>query len=224
MRSKLTVALFALLFSTMASADLVTIDAGLGQPGGVDSFYQLVGQSAFVQYRTSSSTSGGQLDYTSTPGTTIAFLEFFPPPSLADYLSFAYFGLIESYDDNGDLFDTSLVMAFQPGVADGLPITDFFPMYTEAELVAALSSSFDSNEFFYLLDNIGTLGETTGAIGVPPLARVGDTLDLIAFTGGLDGDRGVSVGTLEVNVVPEPGTLALIGFPLVGLALRRRRR
>jgi hypothetical protein len=222
MRSVLA-AVVVLSISAAASADEVTIDVALDQPGGASSSYSLVGQSAFAQFRTTGSTSGGQLDGVSTPGASITFTEVFPPPALDDYLTFAYFGLIETRDDNGDLVDTSLVVAFQPNVADGLPITDFFPTYTEAELVAGMSGSFDSPEFLYLLGDISSRIETVGTIGVPPLARVGDTLDLIAFIGDVGGDRGVKVGTIDVNVVPEPGTFALVAFPLALMAMRRRR-
>lgn len=221
MRSVL-VAVAALMISAAASADLVTIDVSLDSPGEAGGMYQLVGQSAFVQVRTASSSSGGLLDGVTTGGTSISFEEGFPPPTLDDYLSFAYFGLIETYDASDVLLDTSLVMAFQPGSGVTL-ITDVFPTYTEAELVLAMSSSFDSTEFFSILDNIGSQASTIGVIAVPPIPRAGETLDLLAFTGGVGGDESFTVGTISMTVVPEPGTLALVLFPALAM-LRRRRR
>jgi len=63
-------------------------------------------------------------------------------------------------------------------------ITEVFPPYTEAELVLAMSTIFDSTEFLSILDNITSNASTIGVIAVPPIRRAGETLDLLAFTGG----------------------------------------
>lgn len=222
----------ALMLACVGStfADDITIDVTLEQPDG--NVYQLAGQSAFIQYRTFSGTTGGQLDGVDSFASpwSFTFTEAFPEPTLSDYLTFAYFGIIhrltiDQYvgDEVGTL-DTSLIVAFQPGVADGLTINDIFLGlgYTEADLVAAMTGSFDSTEFFALMSEIDNSGSAQGAFGIPPLAQVGDTLDLIAFIGGANGDQGVKVGELQVSVVPEPASIALIG--LGSLALLRRRR
>ncbi len=220
MRKTLLAAAVA-LFAVPAQADQVTIDLTLDDPGPPGT-YLLGGQSAFVQYRTSDSTSGGQLDFIYSGTTQISFTEVFPPPALSDYLGFAYFGLMHTYDGADESpIDTSLVMAFQPGTAEGLEITDFFPLYSEDDLVTALSTTTDSPEFLYLLGNIGSLSDTVGVIAVPSIGRPGDTLDLIAFTGGVDGDLGAKVGTLATTVVPEPTTIALLALSGAGFLVRR---
>lgn len=102
-------------------------------------------------------------------------------------------------------------------------ITEVFPTYTEAELVLAMSTIFDSTEFLSILDNITSNASTIGVIAVPPIRRAGETLDLLAFTGGVGGDESFKVGTISMTVVPEPGTLALVLLPMLAM-LRRRRR
>lgn len=214
----------ALLLLTLAApalyADDVTIDVF------VDSLetntYHLLGQSAFVQYRTGGSTGGGQIDGVSTPGTSINFTEVFPPPSLADYLRFAYFGIVERRNIDNDVLDTSLVIAYQPGVAEGQTLASLFPAlaYTQAQIVTALTTVNDSDEFFALGSAIDAELNAQGTIGVPPINQFGDTLDLIAFW-GLN-NTGLKIGTLDVTVVPEPASLALLAAGSL-LILRRRR-
>jgi hypothetical protein len=210
-----------LMFCTStAMADTITIDVQLDSPG--DNQYQLTGQSAFIQTRTSSGTSGGQLNGLISGTTSFSFEELFPPPSLADYLGFAYFGILQTLD-GGDVVNTSLVVAFDPGSGVGSLIGDTFP-YDEATLVAAFTGGDDSLEFLDMLDLVPANTSTLGDIAVPSLGRPGTLLDLVAFIGGNDGDVGVKIGTLGVSVaVPEPSTLGLL---LVGgaslLAVRRR--
>lgn len=50
------------VISAAVSADLVTIDVALDLPGEAGGIYKLVGQSAFLQFRTARSTSGGLVD------------------------------------------------------------------------------------------------------------------------------------------------------------------
>ena len=83
--------------------------------------------------------------------TSISFTELFPPASLADYLGFAYFGIMQTRDIFDDVIDTSLIIAYAAGSGVGQTVGDTFP-YTEAELVDALTNSFDSPEFFDMLD------------------------------------------------------------------------
>lgn len=220
-----------LLAGTLHAQQLVTLDVSLdfipltnsfGDP--VEGYYLTTGQSAFIQSRTSSGTSGGAMDGISSSNTQIQFFEVFPPPTLEDYLTFSYFGIVESYDENGLLFDRSLIAAFQPGTAEGLLADGYFG-YTESDLVTAFAN-FDSPEFFNVLSLFsGAPFETSGTIALPDTGRPGDTLDLIAFTGGPNGDLGVRVGSLSMQVtqvIPEPTSLIL---SLAGtLTLLRRRR
>jgi hypothetical protein len=206
----------------VANADTVIIDVELdGHELGT---YRLNGQSAFIQTRTGSGTSGGQLDGVVTGGTSIGFFELFPPPSLADYLGFAYFGIIETLDDSANVIDTSLVVAFDSGVGTGATIDPTFP-YDEATLVAAMTGPPDSAEFLDMLDLVPANATTLGDVAVPPIGRPGSVQDLVAFIGGPNGDIGVKVGQLSVTVVPEPSALALAaaGMVAVGIVARRRR-
>jgi hypothetical protein len=191
----------------------------------------LRGQSNFFQTRTDGGTSGGQLDGVSFPGASIQFTEIFPPPSIADFLQFGYFGLMETRDEAGAVIDTSLVVAlrqqpldrgFTPGV--GQSIQDIFAalVYNEAQLVDAMSNEFDTDEFFALGNEVGGSAIGRGDIGIPSIARPGETLNLIAFIGGDDGVLGVDVGDIGVIVTPTPGATALLG--LSGAAMLRRRR
>lgn len=223
----MVVGLLAVL-AARASADVVTIDVTLDpyvylnqDDDLVEGNYELTGQSAYLQYHTSSSTSGGQLDGVVSGGTSISYTEVFPPPSLSDYLEFAYFGLVETYDENSDLLDTSFVVALAPGIGVGLTVADLFT-YTEAQLVVAMGTSFDSPEFFDIMGEVSNLASARGVIGVPPVAQVGEVLDLIAFVGGVNGTVGVKIGTLATTVVPEPASLGLLS--IASLALLRRRR
>lgn len=210
-----------LLCVGVAHADTVTINVGLDSPA--QGKYRLIGQSAFVQTRTSSSTSGGQLDNVESGGSTISFEEFFPPPALSDYLGFAYFGIIETLDEFDAVTDTSLIVAFDAGSGVGETITNTFAAYDEATLVSAFTTGFDSAEFLDMLGLVPANATTLGDIEVPPITQPGTTLDLVAFTGGAGGDLGVNVGTLAVSVVPEPTVAALL-LASAGPVLVRRRR
>jgi len=190
-----------------AAADTVTIDAVLDSPD--NGSYRLRGQSAFIQTHTSSSTSGGQFDGVVSPGTSISFTEVFPPPTLADYLGFAYFGILQTLDEFDEVIDTSLVVAFDAGAGVGTLIGDTFP-YDEATLVSEFTTSFDSPEFLDLLDQVPANDSTLGITWVLPRFAVGLPVDLVAFIGGNDGNLGVDVGSLNVNVVPEPSSLSLL--------------
>lgn len=215
---------------------------------GNPTFYRLVGQSAFIQTRTSSSTSGGQLDGATGFG-LISFTEVFPPTSVTDYQTFSYLGVVEldGTDGNGDpvVIDRSIVIGFLPGIAAGLRIEDLFAGYTESVLVDAFVNSSDSPEFLDMAFNrVGGQPDTSGTMGVfetdchftnlcdpATQLQLEVELDLIAFVGGVDGDLGVSIGNLGASVlrsnnvgpVPEPGTALLMGSGLALLAARRPR-
>lgn len=191
----------------------------------------LRGQSNFFQTRTDGGTSGGQLDGVESPGATIQFAEVFPPPSIADFLQFGYFGLMETRDEAGDVIDTSVVVALRqqtldrgiiPGV--GQTIHEIFDSleFNEAQLVDAMSNEFDSDEYFALGNQVFNTPVARGDISIPSIARLGNTLNLIAFIGGDDGTLGVDVGDLGVIVTPTPGPAAMLG--LGGLVMLRRRR
>jgi len=229
------VALTGLASSALADQDNVTIWGVLDYPENESQYYELEGQNAYVQQRTNGGTSGGQLlGITSNAGFASGYSEIFPEDNLTDYLTFGYFGVIDTHewieiglraDFLDTVVDTSIVMALQPGVGQGQKVEDFnTPGYDEATLVAAFTGSFDSQEFLDVLNSYGDQGEHFGTIGLPQLGVVGDTLDLIAFIGGPNGDEGVKVGELNTQVerVPSPGATALFG--LAGLTVIRRRR
>lgn len=203
--------------ATGASADVVTLQVELD--GHASGTYQLIGQSAMFASMTGGGTSGGQLDNVVSGSTTIGYTEVFPPPTLADYLTFGYFGRILTLDGAGDTLDTSMIVALQPGVGVGQTIDGLLGVDDEATLVAALAG-FDTPEFFNLLSAASGSAISNGVIGVPPIGRPGETLDLIAFVGGVHGDEGVKVGEFSFTVVPAPGTaIALLSV----FAFRRRR-
>ncbi len=219
-----------------ANGDPVTFDGNPTQ-------YRLGGQSAFIQSRTSSGTSGGQLDGAAGFG-DIHFIEAFPPALLSEYQTYSYLGIVglDGTDANGDpiLLDQSLVIAFQPGVAEGLRVEDLFPAYTESGLVAAFTTQFDSPEFLDMAFGlVGGQPSTSGRMSVnetdcsfqftcPGATQIqsGETLDLIAFVGGPNGDQGVVIGTLAFGMtrslnlpVPEPTPLALFAMGTLGLCV-----
>lgn len=215
--SKVVLGLCLAMATTVASADTVTISVDLGSHE--TGYYRLVGQSAFIQTRTDSSTSGGQLDFLESGDSQFSFDEVFPPDSLADYLGFAYFGIVETVVAATDtVVDTSLVIAYLPGFGVGELVSDTFP-YDASTLVTAFTTEFDSAEFLDMLGLVPANATTLGDIAVPPLGRPGTTMDLIAF---FDGGAGVKIGTLYVSV-PEPSTLALLATAGVGLLVLRRR-
>lgn len=214
---------------------------------GNPTFYRLAGQSAFMQQRTNSGTSGGQLDGAIGFG-LIDFTEVFPPVLITDYLTYSYLGVVElaGTDVNGDevILDRSIVIAFQPGIAEGQTIESLFAGsgYTESILVDAFTNSFDSPEFLDMAFNrVGGQPNTSGNMGVfqadcqftnvcDPLTQLQleETLDLVAFFGGANGDEGRLIGALgfsvgrQLNVIPEPGTALMLGLGLGWLSVRRK--
>lgn len=204
-------------FTATAAADLVTL--GINLDGSGDNTLRLTGQSAAFFNIGSGTSSGGQLDGVQSGGTVITYTEVFPPPDLTGYHTFGYFGRVETIDADENVLDTSFIMAFQPGNGVGARISDYF-IHTEATLVAALAG-FDTPEFFDILNNAPGNPLTIGAIAVPPIGQTGETLDLVAFIGGPDGDIGVKVGEYTCTVVPAPASVAVLVFGL--LAPRRRR-
>jgi len=217
MRSTLLGLCLFLSVGTAQATDIVTIDVELFAP--TFGSYRLTGQSAFIQTRTGSGTSGGQLDGVTSGSTTMSFQEVFPPPSKADYIGFAYFGILETLDLVGNIIDTSLVMAFDAGDGVGTLVDDTFP-YTEAQLVSAMTGGLDSPEFLDMLDLVPANASTLGDIAVPVLGRPGTTMDLVGF---IAGSSGLNVGTLKVTVVPEPSSFALLALAGLSLWIYRQR-
>lgn len=233
-----------------AQFDLVNIGVSLDFAGGAQGpngeqpFRRLRGQSAYLSFRTNSGTSGGQLDGVSSMDSAqavhnINFVEVFPEQNLSDYLRFAYFGVVETfgYDEGtGDeiLVDRSFVIAGR-----NLPIEtrvqDLFPTLTEDTLVAALTGSFDSPEFFTVMNAIPnnpllsgalSLFESDGMTGMQ--VRQGDSLTLYAFLFDDDFDNGHvarDIGFIDSSVfrvIPAPSSAALIGVGLLSMSRRRR--
>ncbi len=214
----LSAGLAATLLAASAQADIISIGVTLASPP--DGSYQLTGQSAMFKTTPDSLSTGGQLDDVASPGAVISYEEVFPPATLDDYKFFGYYGRILTKNSGGDVTDTSIIMAFRQGEGVGHRISDYFS-YSEATLVAAFGT-FDSPEFLDLIGGVSDNPLTRGIIEVLPIGRPGETLDLVAFTGGVDGDLGVSVGSLTYSVVPAPAStmLLLAGGAVVG---RRRR-
>jgi len=204
--------------ASLAGADAVTIGVDLPAPGAGS--YRLIGQSAMILTTSSGMSTGGQLDGVTSPGATIQYTEVFPPPTLNDYHDFGYFGRLETLDGSGNVADVSLVMAFRPGSGVGQLIGDVFSGQDEATLVAAFDT-FDSPEFLNMLGLVSNEPRTLGTVAVPPIGRPGDTLDLVAFTVGPNGDVGAKVGSLTFSVVPAPATLGVLALGLLGCRRRR---
>lgn len=235
-RSTLTAIALSCMLSGVARADdFGTLVVTLNSPGGTD-FYRLRGQSAFIETVTTGVTSGGQLDNITTPGNIIGFPQVFPQANTTDYLTFAYFGLIERVDPGTNLLDesddmvidTSAIVALRSGNGVGVTLDSLFggsQPTDEASVVTALSTSFDGPVYQNLFDQVQGASIANGVISVPQEPRIGDTLRLIAFIGGNDGDLGVDVGSLTDSlerVVPEPASLSAIAGASL-LAVRRRR-
>jgi hypothetical protein len=237
-----------------ARVDIVSIQGALdfpslseGLPEGSQTFYRLRGQSAYISTRTNSGSTGGQLDSITSFSSAdsffeISFVEAFPEEILTDYLSFGYFGVIEtvitSPGQDEQIVDTSLVIAgAYPFVLEGLRIDEILPVASESELVPALTNSFDSPEFFSILDShaLHSNPDLLGDIGLGFVdlsqsntvqsVRDAGILTLYAFKGGDKGDQAVNVGYLTTGitrVVPAPASAAILA--LSGLAAARRRR
>jgi hypothetical protein len=221
------------------SSNEVTFD---GNP----TFYRLRGQSAFIQSRTASGTSGGQLDG-AVDLDTITFFEAFPETNLSDYLTYSYLGIVELVGNNtvGDevILDTSLVIGFNgssAASATGVTADSLYP-YDEATLVDRFTNSFDSPEFLDMaFSQVGGQSATMAEIQLwsqtidpdvivqdpATLVRTGEQLTLIAFIDGQDGTLGREIGDVNfsmtrVTTIPEPAA-ALLGLAMPALLLRRR--
>lgn len=226
--------------------DRVTIAGALGFPDGSDSmgpsYFRLAGQSAYYNTRTSSFTTGGQLDGFTTFDSKngpfeVQFFEVFPETNLTDYLQFGYFGVVETVTVDAALGETvtdrSLVVAGRFGVLDGLTINQIFPFMTENELVDALVNGFASPQFFDALFSAVGNPDLLGDIhltqrepgGIAEIVRQGESIGLYALIGGDNGDEAVNIGYLATAIlreVPTPSSFALA--VLAGLVAGRRRR
>lgn len=191
-----------------------------------NNFYQLEGQSAYIQSRLNSGTSGGQLDGATGLG-EIQFFEVFPPASLYEYQTYSYIGVVKTfgYDGNGDpgaVVDLSIVIGFLDATnVIGQTINTLFPSanagtgYDEATLVTQFTMAFDSPEFFDMaFGQVGGGSNTSAAIHVdetdchftnfcdPAMnVQAGEQLQLVAFVGGANRDEGVMIGTLETYMI-----------------------
>lgn len=218
--------------SGTAAQDLVQIgggfyDCGIETAPGEVEYYRFIGQSAYFSQRTSSFTTGGQLDGIDCRNDEfaqfdIAFFEVFPEASLTDYLTFGYFGVVETvtafdtdFDGNVDfeeVTDQSFVMATRGQIGVDAKVEDFLPGYDEETLVTALTTTFDSPEFFDALSQISGHPDLAGDVylwqvnaGIANNVRVGEQMSLIAFQGGENGDEGYLLGylTTAITNIPE---------------------
>jgi hypothetical protein len=227
----------ALLVSLLAASgaaaqdDLVQITGGF-DCGPVDEpgmFYQLRGQSVYFSNRTAGLTTGGQLDGIDCRNDPLAqfnisFFEVFPEVNLTDYLTFGYFGIVDTIvatdtDEDGladteEIVDTSFVMAVEDNLGEGVKVEDYFPSLDEATLVTALTTTFDSPEFFDALFTAIGHPDLTGDIqirqvngSIANVIRPGQQLSLVAFTGGEFGDEGQAIGYIVTDIARIPERL-----------------
>lgn len=249
MRSRIAIGLIALASLTSLShasfVDTGVIGVSLdfpSEPGpqGTVPYYRLAGQSVFFSQRTSSSTTGGQLDgVTSFDSASavheVTFAEVFPEANLTDYLTYGYFGVLEKVAPDGEtVLDRSLVLASKLDYANGLHVEDIFPTLTEATLVNALVTSNDSAEFFAALAaaqaNANLSGDTALRLAGVGQVRPGSSLTLYGFvTPSLvaeGSDTASDVGFIDFAVtrteIPEPAGLAVVA-PVAAFLTRRRR-
>jgi hypothetical protein len=82
--------------------------------------------------------------------------------------------------------------------------------YINSSLGLAVGGPFGSVDLYALTVNPGAFGTGNGLNGEP------DVGDLFGYR--------IASDSMTLRVVPEPGTLALLGFGLAGLMLSRRRR
>jgi hypothetical protein len=216
-----------------AQNDLVIIDGGTDCGVKVNEFqteyYRFRGQSVYFSNRTNGLTTGGQLDGFDCRSDDLAqfrinFFEVFPEVELTDYLTFGYFGIVETYilvDTDGDgiedaeqVTDTSFVMAVRDGLGEGTKVEDYFPNLDEATLVTALTTTFDSPEFFEALfaatenpDLRGDIGLNQANAGFTTNIRPFEQLSLVAFRGGDNGDEGRALGYMTTSIIRIPDRL-----------------
>ncbi len=212
---------------------------------GNPTFYQLTGQSAFLQSLQSSGSSGGQLDGASGFG-FINFVEAFPPVDFEDYLTYAYFGVIElvgtNFSNDEVVLTQSVVVGFRDGAANDPVGQSFFDVFglDLSVVLNKMTTEFDSAEFFALMnlinnnsDNQATTGlfnvtiDPNTMIGISEPVRSGEELRLIAFVGGGNSDLGVNVGRIDftqsrITIIPEPTSALLLAGMGSMLLLRRR--
>ncbi len=188
-------------------------------------YFQLAGQSAYMQQRLSSGTSGGQLDGATGLG-DIQFFEVFPPADINEYQTYSYIGVVETYGYDGDsnpgfVTDRSIVIGFLDTTnVLGQTINTLFPSanggqgYDEATLVTRFTTVFDSDEFFDMaFGQVSGQTNTSADMRVAELdcqftntcfetslVRSGQQLQLVAFVGGTSGDEGVLIGTIDTSL------------------------
>lgn len=228
--------------TAQAAVDIATIGVSLDVPFVNGPFqgtpiYRLVGQSVFFSQRTNSGTTGGQLDGVTTLDSQnavhqITFGEVFPETNLTDYLTFGYFGVVETVDivdDTETVVDRSIVVAAN-SLAAGTTLQDVFPGLTEDVLLTALTTSFDSPEFFQALGiatNSANLKGTTGLleIGIGEV-RTGSSMSLYGFftSEAVNGDFAVDIGFIDHSIYRVPTPASAGALALAGLAGLRRRR
>lgn len=219
---------------TAAQDDFVQIFGGFYDCGaevvpGEVKYHRLVGQSVYFSNRVNSATTGGQLDGIDCRNDefaqfNVSFFEFFPETNLTDYETFGYFGVVETVtafdtDEDGiedfeEVTDVSFVMATRDNLGESTRVDDYFPGLDENTLVTALTTSFDSPEFFEALFSAWNNPDLLGDIQIrqvngssATVIRDGDSLTLFAFTGGEFGDEGEQIGYLTTDIARIPERL-----------------
>lgn len=219
--------LVASMFATAASAvDLVTIEVSMFEVSP-NVTGRLIGQSAFIDTRSTRSIRGSQLDGVYAGGATIEY-EVQPfEPILTDYRSFSYVGIFQHplYDSLGfplvdsagqPVVDRSLVIGFKDrNAALGRRLDELLPAisYSESVLVDSMTNRPDSPEFLDVVTYVGGRAATSAPTGLyeitciepsncsfPRRIRATGALYLIAFDGGPNGDLGDDVGVITYSV------------------------
>ncbi len=198
---------------------------------------QLQSSSLIINY-TGGSTNGAQ-DIGTTPF-NISRIEIFSDPNVTNnpllysaVRTFGYFGLLNTYDNDQVLIESSFFIGAQPGL-NGLLFEDVFATYLSnhptvtslADFVQVLIGGPDSPSEGAGVDwiDFNSFVTDNGIFEGDILTtfQTGNPLQLIYFdnttgAGSIFGDI-----QIEAINIPEPSSLALL--TLSGLALRRRRR
>lgn len=134
-------------------------------------------------------------------------------------------------DTRADGVDVTMSLEFV-----GLPAGDYNWLSYHEDGIENPNGNLDGGADYFLAGKTGTITFSTGGGPISTLSETfsSDGVNPVTFTMVMDnGQLGEDpsavnrlfafAGGVEVSVIPEPSTLALIGLGLLGLAVRRRR-